>query len=311
MSAASETNAGADGYQHILYDLRNGVGHIVLNRPEKLNALGMGPGSSRDEIARALVAADADDTVGCVLISAAGKAFCGGGDLTRVSGLPKQETPLDNHLFNEYVMRFSATIRAMHKPVIAAVHGMCLGTAMGFVSQCDFVIAADDARFGLIEGRIGHPGASDLVPVIGAQWAKFLIMTGEMIDAHRSQDIGLVLTVVPRDELLERTTDLAERIARMPREGILLNKVCIDNVSESSGRAAGRLVGRAHDAITKSMTGYAQAPDGRRFEDILKQEGVQGMKLAREGQYKEPWLQPRTVPKTSGEDGAPAKTRKA
>jgi len=277
-------------FQHILYEVQGGVAHLVLNRPDKLNALGMGPGSSRDEIGRALAMASDDDDVGCVLIRANGRAFCAGGDLSRIGESKGPDTARDNQVFNEEVLKFNAGIRATRKPVIAAVHGLCLGTAMGFVSQCDFVIASDDARFGLIEGRIGHPGASDLVPVIGPAWTKYLIYTGEMIDAWRAEKIGLVLQVEPADRFLDRATDLALRLARMPRVALHLNKVCVENVMEASGRAAGRLAGRAQDAVTKSMTYAALAPDGRSFEDVLRAEGVDGMKKARELQYRDNWL---------------------
>jgi enoyl-CoA hydratase/carnithine racemase len=282
--------SGTEGWQHIRYEARDGVGHIVLSRPDKLNVLGVGPGGSRDEIARALALADGDDGVGCVLITAQGRAFCAGGDL---SGVAPAVTPLDNHLFNEDILRFFAAFRAMHKPVIAAVHGLCLGSALGFIVQCDIVLAAEDARFGLIEGRIGHPGASELVPVIGAAWAKFLILTGEYIDAETAREIGLVLTVEPTDRLGERATDLARRIARMPREGVLLNKACIDSMTDAMGRTVGRLVGRAHDTITKSMAAEAKAPDGRRFQDILDDEGMEALKAARDTQYQGRWLAPR------------------
>ncbi len=281
------TNAA---YEHILYEVADGVAHVILNRPDKLNALGNGPGSSRDEIGRALADASQDADIGCVLIRANGRAFCAGGDLSRIGGAPAPDTPYDNQVFNEDILKFNAGIRAVRKPVIAAVHGLCLGTAMGFVAQCDFVIAADNTRFGLIEGRIGHPGASDLVPVIGAAWTKYLIYTGEMIDAWRAEKIGLVLSVEPAERLAERAGDLAARMARMPREALHLNKICIENVLEASGRAAGRLAGRAQDAITKSMSSAARAPDGRFFEHILKTEGMDGMKKARELQYRENWL---------------------
>jgi enoyl-CoA hydratase/carnithine racemase len=294
MTTDQQTSEAA--YQHILYEVHDGVAHLILNRPDKLNAMGIGPGSSRDEIGKALAAADQDDEVGCVLIRANGRAFCAGGDLSGVSGQTQPDTPRDNQLFNEEILRFNACVRAVRKPVVAAVHGLCLGTAMGFISQCDLVIAAADARFGLIEGRIGHPGASDLVPVLGAAWTKYLIFTGEMIDAGRAERIGLVLTVEPADQLQARATELAVRLARMPREALHLNKVCIENVMEASGRAAGRLTGRAHDAITKSMTYAAQAPDGRRFEDILRADGMEGMKAAREQQYRDPWLPRLTEP---------------
>ena len=280
----------ATAFSHILFETRNGVAHIILNRPEKMNAMGIGPGSSRDEIARAVTMASEDEDIGAILIRANGRAFCGGGDLGSVAAAKAPDTARDNQIFNEKILAFNATLRGARKPVIAAVHGLCVGTAMGFVAQCDFVIAADNARFGLLEGRIGHPGASDLVPVIGAAWTKFLIYTGELIDAARAREIGLVLTVEPADELEARATELAERLARMPREALHLNKAAIEAVLEASGRAAGRIAGRAQDAITKTMAADACAPDGRLFEQILRDEGMEGLKKAREGQYTTSWL---------------------
>jgi len=280
-------------YEHILYDVSNDVAHVVLNRPEKRNALGHGPGSSREEIALALAAADADEAVGAVLIRGNGPAFCAGGDLKGRRENPRV-TILDHQRFNEDVTRFNTCVRSMHKPLIAAVHGYCLGAAVSFVSQCDFVIAAENARFGLVEGRMGHPGASDLVPVIGPAWTKYLIFTGELIDALRAERIGLVLTVVPPETLQSCATDLAERMARMPREGVRLNKLAIDGVMEASGRAAGRIAGRAVDTITLASAAGARAPDGRLFDSILKAEGVEGLRRARDLQYQEPWLKPLT-----------------
>jgi enoyl-CoA hydratase/carnithine racemase len=280
-------------YQHIVYEVVHGVAHIVLNRPDKLNAIGA---LTREEIARALSEASDDAEIGCVLIRGEGRAFCAGGDLGRIEGAPVPENLADNQRLNAEIMHFNAVIRGVRKPVIAAVHGLCLGTAMGFVAQCDFVVAADDTRFGLIEGRIGHPGATDLVPVIGSAWTKFLIYTGEMIDAWRAEAIGLVLTVEPADQLIARATDLAERLARMPREALGHNKAAIEAVLETSGRAAGRVAGREQDAITKTMSERARAPDGRLFGDILRSEGMAGMKAARALQYSENWL-PKSVPK--------------
>lgn len=277
-------------YEHIRYEVANGVAHLTLNQPEKLNPLGMGPGSSRDDIARALTAASTDESIGCVLIRANGRAFSAGGDLRRIEGQKVADTAHDNQMFNQDVIHFNETVRRVRKPVIAAVHGLCLGTAMGFIAQCDFVLAADTTKFGLIEGRIGHPGASDLVPVIGAAWTKYLIFTGEMIDAWRAERIGLVLTVEPEAELRARATDLAERLARMPREALHLNKAAIEAVMESSGRAAGRIAGRTQDAITKTMASAAKAPDGRLFEEILRTEGMEGLKAARSLQYDSNWL---------------------
>lgn len=283
MSASTES-----AFSHIRVEQRAGVAHIVLARPDKLNTLGFGPGSSRDEIARALQQADADVQVGAIVIRAEGRAFCAGGDL---SGLPPGEGLEQDEALIRAVDQFHAAVRQTAKPVIAAVHGACLGAGLGFIAQCDLVLAAGDARFGLPEGRFGHPGGSELVPLIGQAWAKFLIFSGELIDAATAVEIGLTLRVLARDHLEAGVTDLAERIARMPREALRLNKAAIDRAAEAGGRSAARLAGRAGDLFTKTLSHAAQAPDGRLFADILKTEGMPGLKQAQKQQYTQSWLE--------------------
>lgn len=275
-------------FQNIRLERRGGVAHLVLARPDKLNALGFGPGSNRDEIAHALQVADADPEVGAILIRAEGRGFCAGGDL---AGLDATPGPLKDERLITQVDRFHAAVRETRKPTVAAVHGVCLGAGLGFIAQCDFVIASRDARFGLPEGRFGHPGGCELVPLIGQAWAKFMIFTGELLDAHQAARIGLILLVVERTRLEAATTDLAERIARMPRDGLRLNKAAIDKAAEAAGRSAGRIAGRSADLATKSMSDLAQAPDGRLFAQILRSEGPQGLKQAQKQQYMDSWLE--------------------
>jgi enoyl-CoA hydratase/carnithine racemase len=140
------------------------------------------------------------------------------------------------------------------------------------------------------EGRIGLIGASPLVSIVGRQWAKFLVLTGELIDATRAREIGLVLTVEPDGELVERVRDLSRRLARLPREALLLNKRSVDAIADASGDAAGRTAGEARDVITLSNSDRATAPDGRTFRAIIDREGTAGMKAARDAQYTDPWL---------------------
>jgi enoyl-CoA hydratase/carnithine racemase len=276
------------GFTHIRLEKRDGVAHMILARPDKLNALGFGPESNRSEIVRALAQADADADVGAILISAEGRAFCAGGDL---SGLPRMDAAVQDERLIAMVDGFHLSVRQTAKPVIAAVHGACLGAGLGFIAQCDFVLAADDARFGLPEGRFGHPGGPELVPLIGQAWAKFLILTGEPIGAQRATEIGLALLVLERKRLLPGALELAQRIARMPRDAVRLNKAAIDRAGEAGGRAAARVAGRAGDLITKTRSHLAKAPDGRLFDVILKAEGPQGLKQAQKQQYTESWLE--------------------
>jgi enoyl-CoA hydratase/carnithine racemase len=271
----------------ITYEKDDGVGEITLNRPDQLNPISAREGGTRDQILWAIADAERDPHVGSLLLKGAGKAFSAGGDLT---GNARRETTAEQNGFLERSERFHDRVRAATLPIVAAVHGYCLGAALQLIATCDFVIAAEGARFGVPEGRIGLVGASPLVPVVGRQWAKFLILTGELIGAERAREIGLVLTVEPDDELVDRARDLCRRLARLPATAILLNKRAVDAIADTSGEAAGRLMGAARDVITLSESPRATAPDGRTFRDIISEEGMEGLKAARASQYDAGWL---------------------
>jgi enoyl-CoA hydratase/carnithine racemase len=271
----------------ISYEKADGVAVVTLDRPEKLNAISARPGGTRDQILWALTDAEDDPAVGCLLLHGAGKGFSAGGDL---SGNVRRETPAEQREFLERAEAFHRRLRDARLPVIAAVHGVCLGAALSLVASCDLVIAGESARFGLPEGRLGLAGAVPLVPIIGRQWAKFLMFSGEELSADLARQIGLVLTVEPDGELLDRARDLAARLARLPREGLLSNKRAIDAVADAAGDAAGRLAGEQADTVTLAGSGQATAPDGRTFRDIIETEGIEGLKAARAAQYDTPWL---------------------
>lgn len=270
----------------VVYVVSGGVARITLDRPAVLNALSARPGGTRDQILEALQRAEDDEAVGCVVIAGAGTSFCGGGDLT---GNVRRETPADEHAFVERSDAFHRRLRSARVPTIASVHGFCLGAGLGLALGCDLVVAAESARFGVPEGRIGLVGATPLVPVVGRQWAKFLIMTGELIGARQAAEIGLVLRVVPDEQLVERVEELARRIARMPSAAVQLNRRAID-ASADAAELAGAAAGRAHDALTLANAAHAAAPDGRRFREILDAEGMAGLKVARAQQWRDPWL---------------------
>ena len=273
--------------EKVLYEVVDGVGVITLNRPTTLNAISGRVGGTRDQVMWALQQAEADASVGSVLLQGAGRSFCGGGDLT---GNARRDRSIDDLHFAADAMRFHERIRASSLPSVAAVHGHCLGAGLLLATACDLVVAAEDSSFGFPEGRLGLVGASLLVPVVGRQWAKFLMLTGESLTATQARDIGLVLAVEVVAEVHSRALDLARRLALMPREGVELNRRAINAVADAGGEAAGRVAALAHDSLTLSMAGHATAPDGRTFRSILDTEGIEGMKKARAAQFAEPWL---------------------
>ncbi len=155
-------------YDEISYEVHGAVAEIVLDRPAQLNPISARPGGTRDQIIDALEQAESDPSIGCVLVRGAGKAFSAGGDLS--AGV-RRETAVEHQKFLDDAERFHARLRTSRVPVIAGVHGLCLGAALHLVTGCDMVIAAESARFGLPEGRIGLIGATGLVPLVGRQWA--------------------------------------------------------------------------------------------------------------------------------------------
>jgi enoyl-CoA hydratase/carnithine racemase len=270
----------------ITYDKLEGVAEITLNRPSVLNAVSARPGGTRDQILHVLADAEVDESLRCVLIAGSGPSFCAGGDL---AGNKRRQSAAEEQAFLERSDAFHRRLRASRLPIVVAVHGYCLGAGLGLALSCDLVVAGDGARFGVPEGRIGLIGATPLVPVVGRQWAKFLIMTGELLDARQACALGLALIAVPDAELLDRCRDLARRIGRMPTEAVLLNRRTVDAVADAI-EATGLAAGRAHDAITLANAARAEAPDGRTFRDILDAEGMAGMKEARRRQWDKSWL---------------------
>jgi enoyl-CoA hydratase/carnithine racemase len=274
--------------QHVVVRIEDGVAVISLDRPEVRNVLSPGPDGTRGQLLNAFGAAQANPEVAAIVLTSTSSHFCAGADLTAAT--PRQ-TLADDEDFVADADAFHQEVRRTAIPVIAAVRGYCLGAGLLLACSADIVLASTTAQFGLPEGRLGLIGASPLVPMIGRQWAKFLIMTGEPIDAWRARDIGLALAVVADEQLDARSLDLGIRLARMPRETVALNKAAIDAIADASGEAQGRAESLARDAVTLRQSSGARAPDGRTFRDILASEGMKGLKAAREAQWSEPWLQ--------------------
>jgi enoyl-CoA hydratase/carnithine racemase len=195
----------------VTYAVEDHVAVITYNRPERLNAIN---GALRVDLNAAWERFRADDDAWVAVVTGAGRAFCVGADLRDGAGAVGTwpgsfwEIPTVNS--------FESGME-IWKPTIAAVNGYCLGYGLTLVSACDFVIAADDAQFGMPEVRLGVPtivGAMRLPHRVPMQYALELLLTGDRIDAARAKEIGLAGWVVPRAELVDEAMKLARRLCQ-------------------------------------------------------------------------------------------------
>lgn len=216
-------------YTTLLTRTEGAVGIIQLHRPKQLNALN---DTLMDELGAALRAFDADETIGCIVLTGSDKAFAAGADIAAMA----QYTFADVYR-SEYITRNWEALRHVRKPVIAAVAGYALGGGCEVAMMCDIVIAADNARFGQPEVKIGViPGAGGtqrLPRAIGKAKAMDLVLTGRMIDATEAERAGLVSRVVPLDKLMEEALAVAQTIAALPRLAVLAAKEAVNRAYES------------------------------------------------------------------------------
>ena len=206
--------------------LKTGV--ITLNRPKQLNALNDG---LMDELGAAMQAFDADQGIGCIVITGSEKAFAAGADI----GAMASWTYMDVYK-SDYITRNWETIRRIRKPVIAAVAGFALGGGCELAMMCDFIIAADSAKFGQPEIKLGIiPGAGGtqrLPRAVGKAKAMDLVLTSRMMDAAEAERAGLVSRVVPAAELMTVTLAAAQAICDMSMPTILMAKECVNRAYE-------------------------------------------------------------------------------
>ena len=215
-------------YENILVDTRDRVGVIRLNRPQRLNALN---GELAKELSAALFAFDADPAIGCIVVTGNEKAFAAGADIGAMAEWDYQKVYADNYISNW------ESVRTTRKPVIAAVAGYALGGGCEMAMMCDFIIAADNARFGQPEITLGTipgiGGTQRLTRAIGKSKAMDLCLTGRMMDAAEAERSGLVSRVVPADKLMEEALSAAEKIASMSHPAAAMAKEAINRAFET------------------------------------------------------------------------------
>ena len=206
------------------------VGVVTLNRPKQLNALN---DQLMDELGAALKAFDADPAIGCMVVTGSEKAFAAGADIAAMAKYEYQDV-----YRNDFITRNWETIRSVRKPVIAAVAGFALGGGCELAMMCDFIIAADNAKFGQPEIKIGIiPGAGGtqrLPRAVGKSKAMDMVLTARMMDAAEAERAGLVSRVVPLDRLMEEALGAALVICGYSQLSVLAAKESVNRAFESS-----------------------------------------------------------------------------
>jgi enoyl-CoA hydratase len=216
-------------YESILVETRGRVGLVTLNRPKQLNALN---DALMDELGDALLKFDADESIGAVVITGSEKAFAAGADIGAMASWSYMDV-----YKSEYITRNWETIRRVRKPVIAAVAGFALGGGCELAMMCDIVIAAENARFGQPEIKLGViPGAGGtqrLPRAVSKAKAMDLCLTGRMMDAAEAERAGLVSRVVPAERLLDEALGAAATIAEYSLPSVMAAKEAINRAFES------------------------------------------------------------------------------
>lgn len=217
-------------YETIQVEIQDRVAVITLNRPKVLNALN---DALIDELTDALAKFDADEGVGCMVVTGSEKAFAAGADI----GMMAEYTFADVYK-TDYITRNWEAIRKIRKPIIAAVSGFALGGGCELAMLCDFIIAADTAKFGQPEIKLGIiPGAGGtqrLPRAVSKSKAMDLCLTARMMDAQEAERAGLVSRVVPADQLMAETLTAAKSIAAMSPITVMMVKESINAAYETS-----------------------------------------------------------------------------
>ena len=246
-------------YETILADREERVGIITLNRPQALNALNT---QVMNEVTTAAAEFDADPGIGAIIVTGNAKAFAAGADIKEMASLSFSEV-FDADFFAAW-----AKLAAVRTPTIAAVAGYALGGGCELAMMCDLLIAADTAKFGQPEIKLGvlpgMGGSQRLTRAIGKAKAMDLILTGRTIDAAEAERSGLVSRVVPADELLTEAMAVATTISRMSRSATRMAKEAVNRAFEST-LAEGLLYERrlfhsafATDDQTEGMAAFSE-----------------------------------------------------
>ena len=260
-------------YKTIKYSVAGRIARITLNRPARLNAIDR---RMPREIRRAVEEANEDDRVHVIVLAGAGKAFCAGYDLKQFaegdgSNRWNQNMPWDPMHDYRGMKRNTDdffSIWRSYKPVICKVHGYAVAGGSDIALCADIVIMAEDARIGYMPARVwGCPTTAMWVYRLGAEKAKRMLLTGDTVDGKAAEKMGLVYQAVPAKDLAKTVDALARRMAGVPQNQLMMQKLMINQAYENMGLASTQMIATLFDGITR------HTPEGVWFKKYAEKHG--------------------------------------
>ncbi len=276
-------------FETLLYRTENRVATITLNRPARMNAISLGMPA---EIAAAVDRANRDDAVHVIVLTGAGDGFCSGYDLVDFAEAPGEQPgsqlagesastghwdPMaDFYGMYEFTQHYMSLWRS-YKPTIARVQGPAVAGGSDIALCCDLVLMAEDARIGYPPARVwGCPTTAMWVYRLGAERAKRMLFSGDLVDGREAERLGLVLEAVPRAELDDRVGALAARIAAVPKNQLMMQKMMINQAYDSMGLANTQRFATLFDGMTR------HSPEGAWFKNRAEVAGFKQAVLERD-----------------------------
>ena len=273
-------------FKHLTYETNGRIATITLNRPDRLNAIARG---MPQEIREAVEKANDDNAVHAIVLTGAGRAFCAGYDLidfaehksASAGGQDPQKGPWDPMV--DFAMMYRNTQDFMslwrsHKPTIAKVRGHAVAGGSDIALCCDLVVMAEEAKIGYPPARVwGIPTPAMWVYRLGAEKAKRMLLTGDLITGKEAAQMGLVLEAVPEAELDARVVALATRIAAVPKNQLMMAKLTINQAIESQGLTQTQMFATIFDGIAR------HSPEGAWFKKLAEERGFKEAVRQRDG----------------------------
>ena len=257
----------------VVFERDGRIGRITLDRPQVMNAI---IDEMPVDLARAVERANDDDAVHVIVVSGRGKAFCAGYDLTYYAeangnGQATQDMPWDPMRDYKFMKRNTDLFMSLwrsYKPTIAKVHGFAVAGGSDVALCCDMVVMAEDALIGYMPARVwGCPTTAMWIYRLGPEKAKRMLLTGDKITGREAKEIGLVLDAVPADRLDEKVEELALRLAGVPKNQLMMQKLMINQAVDAMGIANTQMIATVFDDITR------HSPEGLNFKNRAEEVG--------------------------------------